>query len=145
MWKILCDGVWQVGANVATQLTASGSFDVYPWFFTTSGTVALLGSVASPVLNNTRPIIVYTPPSYTENPLKPVTHVLVMHDGQNLFNDSTSFGGLSWRVQDTIDELINAGLMHDVLVIGVYNTAQRTYEYTYSYDSGEGAGGHGNL
>ena len=44
-------------------------------------------------LNNSRKVIVYTPPSYQENPLKVYRNVLIMHDGQNLFNASTSFLG----------------------------------------------------
>ncbi len=43
--------------------------------------------------------MVYVPPSYYENTLKIYTNVLVMHDGQNLFNDSTSFTGVSWHCQ----------------------------------------------
>lgn len=35
--------------------------------------------------------------------------------------------------------------MEEVLVIGVYNTADRINEYTYSYDKSEEAGGKGDL
>ena len=34
-----------------------------------------------------------------------------MHDGQNLFNDRTSFLGVSWRCQDTVDRLVGQGDM----------------------------------
>jgi predicted alpha/beta superfamily hydrolase len=94
----------------------------------------VIGSIYSPQLNNTRDVIVYTPPSYYENTLKEVQNVLIMHDGQNLFNDSTSFAGISWRCQDTVNEQVVEGNMEEVLIVGVYNTPDRLDEYTYSYD-----------
>jgi len=93
--------------------------------------------------------VIYTPPSYSENTLKTITNVLVMHDGQNLFNASTSFGGIAWMCQDTINALVVEGVIDEVLIVGVYNTDDRTNEYTYSYaaDCGcpKGAGGLGDL
>jgi predicted alpha/beta superfamily hydrolase len=40
--------------------------------------------------------------------------------------------------------MIVNGEMDEVLVVGVYNTANRTYEYTYSYGPSEGFGGDGD-
>jgi len=78
-----------------------------------------------------------------------MNNVLVMHDGQNLFNASTSFLGIAWDCQDTINRLVVEGEMDEVFIIGVYNTPNRTYEYTYSYDPNcgcpGGAGGGGDL
>jgi len=68
-----------------------------------------------------------------------------MHDGQNLFNDSTAFGGVAWRCQDTIDSLVNQGQIDEIVIIGIDNTPNRTYELTYSFDPSEGAGGSGDL
>jgi len=67
-----------------------------------------------------------------------------MHDGQNLFNASTSFAGVAWDCDNTVNTLVVEGLMEEVLIIGVDNTDDRTDEYTYSYDSSEGAGGKGD-
>jgi len=64
-------------------------------------------------------VIVYTPPSYNENTLKFYEDVIVMHDGQNLFNDSTSFGGLAWNIQDALDSLIIDGVVREVVVVGL--------------------------
>ena len=94
----------------------------------------VIGQVFSPQLNNTRDIVIYTPPSYYENTLKPMTNVLVMHDGQNIFNASTSFGGTPWGCDKTVDRLVVQGDMEEVLIIGVYNTPDRLNEYTYIYD-----------
>ena len=68
-----------------------------------------------------------------------------MHDGQNLFDPATAFLGNAWNIQDTLNPEIVAGKMAEVLVVGVYNTDNRTYEYTYSYDPSEGFGGDGDL
>jgi hypothetical protein len=57
-----------------------------------------------------------------------------MHDGENLFNDSTSFGGRSWRAQWTVELLVNEGTIEEVVIVGVYNTMARMDEYTPVYD-----------
>ena len=75
-------------------------------------------------------MIVYFPPSYTENTLKVYSNVLVMHDGQNLFDPATAFLGNAWMIQDTLDPLIYNGEIEEVLVIGAWNTADRMNEYT---------------
>jgi predicted alpha/beta superfamily hydrolase len=68
-----------------------------------------------------------------------------MHDGQNLFNASTSAFGVAWMCQDTVNALIVEGLMQEIIIVGVYNPdGQRTNQYTYSYDKSVGAGGQGN-
>jgi len=54
---------------------------VYPWFSKSEGTFKLFSKVYSPVLKNSRDVIVYLPPSYTENTNKVYKNVLVMHDG----------------------------------------------------------------
>eukprot|EP01036_Dinobryon_divergens_P023246 gene23246-31572_t len=50
----------------------------------------------SPELQNSRSVIYYLPPSYNENTLKPYSNLLVMHDGQNLFDPKTSAFGTAW-------------------------------------------------
>jgi predicted alpha/beta superfamily hydrolase len=61
-------------------------------------------------------------------------------DGENVFNDSTSFGGRSWRAAPTLDALITQGRMREVVVVAVDNTQQRIDEYTYSADPQYGGG-----
>lgn len=129
------DVSWSIGANFQVRIpNESSSVAIYPWFWSHSGNYEVIGSVYSPQLNNTRQIVVYTPPSYYENTLKTMNNVLVMHDGQNLFNPATSFGGIAWGCDTTIDQLVVEGLMEEVMIIGVYNTPDRLDEYTYIYD-----------
>jgi len=114
---------------------------IYPWFYTYAGDYEYTRNVYSPQLNNYRDLVVYLPPSFYENTLKQYYNVLVMHDGQNLFNASTSFAGVAWNVQDTINQQVVEGNMEEVIVIGIDNTPARIYEYDYDFDAGTGDGG----
>merc|ERR1711991_87592 len=143
-FKTRADGTWQVGANEQV-VTSDGCVTVYPWYGNQVGQYEIMGDLHSEALGNSRTVIVYTPPSYKENTLKPYTDVIVMHDGQNLFNDSTSFLGIAWNIQTTMDEQIVEGGMREVVVVGLYNTPARNDEYTYSYDAQLGFGGKGKV
>lgn len=64
------------------------------------------------------------------------THVLYVHDGQNLFDPGAIGGG--WHLQDSVPD--------GVLVVGIDNTADRMEEYTHVEDrlDGEAYGGWGD-
>lgn len=75
-----------------------------------------------------RDIVVLLPPGYeTESVNYPVIY---MHDGQNIFNASTSSFEVEWRIDETIDSLIKFDFIPPVIVVGIYNTSERTLEYT---------------
>jgi predicted alpha/beta superfamily hydrolase len=101
-----------------------------------AGTVKVLRGVRSEELGNTRDILVYLPPSYpTANRTYPT---LYMHDGQNLFDEATSFAG-EWRVDDALEELAEEGI--EAIVVGVPNTgANRLQEYSPFRDARFGGG-----
>ncbi|KAJ5072162.1 putative conserved membrane protein [Anaeramoeba ignava] len=155
MKALVDDNDWQIGANFMVDISGiqnykgsdsvSYSFKGYPWFYTTDGEYKYIRNVYSPQLNNTRDLVIYTPPSYNENYLKIYDNILVAHDGQNLFNASTSFLGIAWDCQDTINNLVNEGEMEEVVMIGVDNTPDRDNELTYDYDPTQHEGGKGNL
>lgn len=69
-------------------------------------------------------------------PEGPATHVLYVHDGQNLFDPEAPWGG--WRLQDSVPD--------GMLVVGIANTADRMDEYTHVPDLvyGEWYGGAGD-
>jgi len=144
---LIADDRWMLGANAFIDLStnSSSTSDIYPWFFTYSGSLTIVNKVYSSELNNFRDVIYYTPPSYFENTLKRHKNVLVMHDGQNLFNPATSAFGTAWMCQDTLDNLIIGGQTDELLIAGAYNTNDRTNEYTYVYDPSESSGGKGDL
>jgi len=53
-----------------------------------------------------------------------------MHDGQNLFDAATSAFGSEWQVDEHINSAVAAGQMDEVIVVGIYNNANRLWEYT---------------
>ena len=145
-FKVLADdSTWEQGANHHFKESDGSSRDIYPWFNSKSGdTSTIIKNVYSKELNNTRDVIFYLPPSYYENSLKTYSNILIMHDGQNLFNRQTAYMGNAWMCQDALDATIIGGTSDEVLVVGAYNTAARMDEYTHVYDSSEGAGGLGD-
>jgi predicted alpha/beta superfamily hydrolase len=78
-----------------------------------------------------RDIIVWLPPSYELN-LKKRYPVLYMHDGQNVFDPTTSSFGYDWRADEVADSLINAEKINEIIIVGIYNTTDRGFEYSYS-------------
>jgi len=144
--KVLVDDKsWMLGSNHHANVNQTSTTEIYPWFYTYSGETSVIKNVYSKELNNARDVIFYTPPSYKENTLKRYKNVLVMHDGNNLFNAATAYGGNPWKCQDSLDGTIIGGTTDEVLIVGPYNTADRINEYTYVYDPSEESGGKGDL
>ena len=85
----------------------------------------------SRVLKNERDVVVYLPPGYEEQPTRRFS-VLYLHDGQNLFDGSTSFvPGMDWKVGQTADHVIVSGSVDPLLIVGIYNAGEhRIREYT---------------
>ncbi len=76
-------------------------------------------------------IVVWLPPSYDSIPNKKYP-VLYMHDGQNIFDPSTSSFGVDWQIDETADSLIKTKSIEEIIVIGIYNTYKRRVEYTHT-------------
>lgn len=130
---------WSIGANY--KVRAGATVDIYPFFKNTKGTFSKITNFYSPQFGNSRTLLVYLPPSYKENYSKRYP-VIYMHDGQNVFDATTSFGGVEWKVDENINSLVTNGSMDEVIVVGVYNTgANRIFEYTPCCDSQYGGGG----
>lgn len=55
--------------------------------------------------------------------------VLYMHDGQMLFDSTATWNGRAWHIDRTLQKLIDSGLIQDVIVVGVWNSADRHAEY----------------
>jgi len=86
---------------------------------------------SSRFLRNQRDLIVYLPPGYDAQPQRRFP-VLYLHDGQNLFDGSTSFiPGMDWHVGQTADHFIHEGRVEPLIIVGIYNAGkQRLREYT---------------
>lgn len=80
-----------------------------------------------PQLNTTRKIWIYLPPDYGTS--KREYPVIYMHDGQNLFDDFTSFSG-EWSVDETLNQIFKE-TGKSAIVIGIDNGGdKRLSEYS---------------
>ena len=95
----------------------------------------------SKFLPDARDITVFLPPGY-DGADKIRYPVLYMHDGQNLFDPAAAFKtGEHWRVGETASELIEAGRLAPLIIVGIANTGpRRIHEYTPTYDRRRGGG-----
>ena len=108
---------------------------------TVVGTVKVLHDFHSPQLHNRRDILVYLPPSYRDSGRR--YPVVYMHDGQNLFDEATSFGA-EWGVDQTLEAGAEQGL--EAIVVGIPNMGDaRLDEYSPWLDERHDAGGSGDL
>ena len=53
--------------------------------------------------------------------------VLYMHDGQMLFDSTTTWNHQAWNVDDVVTRLRQAGQLQDVIVVGVWNAGARRH------------------
>ncbi|MCB2218865.1 MAG: hypothetical protein KQI35_00615 [Bacteroidetes bacterium] len=75
-----------------------------------------------------RNVDIWLPPGYYLDPEKRYP-VLYMHDGQNLFDTATAYGGNEWGVDEWIKKLSAEKKIPEVIVVGIWNTQQRFREY----------------
>ncbi|MCO6041449.1 alpha/beta hydrolase-fold protein [Thermococcus alcaliphilus] len=126
-------------------------FKVYHWRDyveeTGVGTHTIVGNVITfkmkiPQLGNReRRIWVYLPPDYNQSNRR--YPVLYMHDGQNLFDQATSFAG-EWQVDETLERLFKEKGFA-IIVVGIDNGGdKRIDEYSPWVNSGYGRGGEGD-
>lgn len=116
-------------------------YEVHQRHHTVKGNVKVAQNVESPELQNRRDILVYLPPSYrSTNKSFPV---LYMQDGQNLFDQMTSYSG-EWHVDETMERLGYEERL-EAIVVGIPNMgAKRLDEYSPFSDHQHG-GGLGNF
>ncbi len=73
-----------------------------------------------------RNVDVWLPDSYTENEKYPV---LYMHDGQMLFDSTTTWNKQEWGVDEVLGKLIAEEIIRSCIVVGIWNTENRHSEY----------------
>ncbi|NNE56030.1 MAG: histidine kinase [Flavobacteriales bacterium] len=74
-----------------------------------------------------RNVLVWLPPGYEDSEER--YPVLYMHDGQQTMDPSTSTWGKDWRIDESLDSLIRIGEIPPLIVVNIYNTADRSDEY----------------
>lgn len=93
-----------------------------------------------PQLNRKRTIRLYLPPNYSSGGLFPVIY---MHDGQNAFDNATSFAG-EWKVDEILDSLYTYRGF-SAIVVAIYNDdKERINEYSPWKNDLLGIGGDGD-
>lgn len=80
-----------------------------------------------------RDVIIWLPPDYDSDANKRYP-VLYMHDGQNIFNPATSSLGFDWRIDEIADSLIRINEIPSLIVVGIYNSGRRFFEYSNTED-----------
>ena len=94
-----------------------------------------------PGLNRQRTLRIYVPPGYATSTRR--YPVLYMHDGQNLFDNSTAYAG-EWGVDETLDALAKAqGL--ELIVVGIDNGGVQRMTELNAWDNARFGKGEGKL
>ncbi len=84
-----------------------------------------------PGLNRSRRLRIYLPPSYASHPSKRYA-VIYFHDGQNVFDNATSYAG-EWGADELLDDL---ALKHgfEAIAVGIDNGEQRRMQELNPWD-----------
>ena len=56
--------------------------------------------------------------------------MVYLQDGQNLFDESTSYQGIEWKLDETAQNLIGGGTIKPVIIVAIWNSELRTPEFT---------------
>ena len=109
-----------------------------------TGDIRLLEGFHSDALGNSRDVLVYLPPGYDHDQTRRFP-VLYLHDGQNVFDTSTSFAGAEWGVDETAERLVHAGRVKPLVIVAINHAgALRADEFAPTRDAHRHAGGHAN-
>jgi len=96
---------------------------------TLTGNIKRHRAFHSRVLGNRRDVLVYLPPGYSRFSSRRYP-VLYLHDGQNVFDAATSFAGVEWGVDETVQRLIHRKLIEPLIIVAVANVGEgRVDEY----------------
>ncbi|NOU60456.1 alpha/beta hydrolase-fold protein [Marinifilum caeruleilacunae] len=80
-----------------------------------------------------RDIVVWLPPNYEKEKNRKYS-VLYMQDGQNCFDPKTSSFGVDWQIDESCTDLIGRNTIEPLIVVGIYNTPNRSKEYVPGLD-----------
>jgi len=94
---------------------------------TVTGEVLAWTQAYSPQLGNARDILVYLPPTYHHTERR--YPVVYFQDGQNVFDAATSYAGVEWGADETLQALSGEGV--EAIAVAVPNAGERRLnEYT---------------
>jgi predicted alpha/beta superfamily hydrolase len=106
------------------------------------GTLDRIEGFQSRLLVKKRNVVVYLPPNYNRRS-EAGYPILLMQDGQNLFDPETAFvPGKHWRLREAADGTIRSGVVEPLIIVGIENAGvDRIHEYTPTHDVAREAGG----
>jgi len=73
-----------------------------------------------------RQVEIWLPPGYGRDTVR--YPVLYMHDGQNVFDPATSYGGVDWGIDEWMTRLIAERKIRPAIVVAVWTTSRRPQE-----------------
>ena len=68
-----------------------------------------------------RPVDIWLPANYSNDKKY---SVLYMHDGQNLFDETTTWNKQEWKIDEVATELMQKKITRDFIVVGIHNIPQ---------------------
>ncbi|UOQ83750.1 alpha/beta hydrolase [Gracilibacillus salinarum] len=108
---------------------------------TITGDVRVIEAFPIPQLQTERRVWIYLPRSYKEGTRR--YRVLYMHDGQNVFDQATSWG-TEWGVDETLEQMAIDEPALETIVVAIDNGGdQRNNEYNFTINEEYGFGGKG--
>lgn len=117
---------WLILSLVASSPLLAAANNTPPLPQVSVGQLLRLPELASAYVPS-RPIDVWLPEGYSSAQRYAV---LYMHDGQMLFDASTTWNGQSWQVAETAQQLQQQGQVRPFIVVGIHNIgAARHSEY----------------
>lgn len=141
--KAMRKGLWALGNNHVVQLHEQRH--VYPYFDAKGASGRRENYELAGPSGTKRTLRTFLPPGYDENTLAKYP-LLLMMDGQNLFEDETASFGVSWQLDEAVLKAMAAAQLGEIVVIGMDHAgAKRIYEYTPWLDKGQEDGGGGEL
>ena len=134
---------WIVLAQFSAKSNEVGASAKHP--HTLTGNIRLHQNFQSRFLKNSRDIIVYLPPGYNSSRRR--YPVLYMQDGQNLFDEATSFFFNKERHMDEqAQDLITHHEIEPLIIVGIYSAGfDRINEFTPALRPGSNLGGRADL
>jgi predicted alpha/beta superfamily hydrolase len=85
--------------------------------------------VRSANLGPARHVEIWLPPGY-DSAASTRYPTLYMSDGQNLFDPRIASTGVDWGVDEAVVRLVRRGVIPPIIVVGVWNSAERGTEYS---------------
>lgn len=130
----------QTDANPTAANPTNAATQPAPRVSTRTGDLRVHDRLPSGFLGRDVRVWVLLPPGYDRHPDRRFP-VFYLHDGQNLFDDATSFVG-EWQADEIATALIAEGRIRPVILVGIDHAGvHRVDEYTPTRDAAHDAGG----